>query len=121
MTTSPTCVHCGFGFTTQEALHGEVLQTDEGLIHEHCGDEFDVAENERRREHGDPPVTPWSEYPDAMIRVVETGEVIGIDWKLATELPADGHNQAERYRSAFARARGSRFHEAMEAAVRGHG
>jgi hypothetical protein len=87
--------------TTQEALAGQVLETDEGLVHEHCGDEFEVSENERRREHGD----------------------VVIDWKLSGEqtLPADydPEAQADAYRELLGMARGRHVHDAIERAVRG--
>lgn len=96
------CVRCGNTMSTQEALAGEVLNTAEGLMHEHCGDEFEVAENERRREEGDAPL---------------------IDWKLSGEqtLPADYDPDAQlnRYREMMARGRGYRIHEEIERAVRG--
>lgn len=58
MSTVIHCARCGVELTTQEALHGEALQTPEGLVHENCGDEFEVAERERRREEGDVPLSP---------------------------------------------------------------
>lgn len=78
-TTAPTCAHCGHGFTTQEGLAGEVLVTEDGMMHEHCGELADVEENQRRREHGD----------------------VLIEWKTTADLPAHGRNQANHYAWAF--------------------
>lgn len=49
------CIRCGNTMGTQEALAGELLNTADGLMHEHCGEEVDVveSENRRREEHGD--------------------------------------------------------------------
>lgn len=100
MITLIRCAGCGGEILTQEALDGRAVQTDEGLKHEECSDEFELAENERRREEGDVPVPPWSSYPDAMLAVVARGEVGGIDWKLTSEYrtPADGERQLNLYR-----------------------
>lgn len=101
MSTVIHCARCGVELTTQEALHGEALQTPEGLVHEHCGDEFEVSENERRREEGD----------------------VLIDWKLSGEqtLPADYDPEAQlnRYRELMGQGRGYRIHDEIERAVRG--
>lgn len=95
------CIRCGETMGTQEALTGEILNTADGLMHEHCGDEFEVAENERRREEGD----------------------VLIDWKLSGEqtLPADydPEAQTEMYRRLLGMDRGHEVHDAIERATRG--
>jgi hypothetical protein len=69
----PRCVNCLVEFTTQDALHDQIVEDDEGLHHRECVgvgrgaaadrvvvDEYDALvgeEEERRREMGDPPLT----------------------------------------------------------------
>lgn len=82
------CVECGGGFTTQEALADQVVSNDEGFHHRECVGEgptspvsaeelvveeragelgpIDLeAENERRRDHGDPPLPPMDQRGDS--------------------------------------------------------
>lgn len=83
------CAVCGVVLTTADAEF--LVTTDAGLVHRECfegptppGSEVDLddlelaAENERRRDHGEPELTIT-------------------EWKSAEDLPDDGDGQLEAY------------------------